>query len=159
MTTITVAKNDAGQLQGLTAEDERGWRKFWDMVGGLEQGEFFSFDVWFPRNPKLHKLHFAVIGAVLDAQDRFLKPEALRAWLYVGAGYCELVPGPDGMTVAIPRSVKYSEIDDADFKKVHDSMMEFLAGEYCRAHLWPRLSEEASAELLGLLLSQFEREP
>lgn len=156
MTQITVAKDDAGRMVGLTAEDQRAWSKFWDMVGAMEQGEFCTVDVWFPRNPKLHRFHFALIGGLFDAQDRFLRVEALRAWLYVGAGYCEFLPGPDGLTVAIPKSIKWSEVDDEDFKRVHQAMMEFLAGDYCRAHLWPRMSEPDSAELLSLLIEQFE---
>lgn len=159
MTTIAVAKNDAGQLQGLTDNDQRAWLRFWNQIEELDQGEFFTIDYWFPRNPKLHRLHFVIINAFFDAQERFSDAEALRGWLYVGAGHCDFHPGPDGQTVAIPRSIKWSKVDDVDFQRIHDAMIGFIRGEYARAHLWPHLSAETTYELVELLLSQFERQP
>jgi hypothetical protein len=157
MTTITVTKDDTGQLAGLTDQDQRAWRRFRKLIGKLECGEFFSFDYWFPRNPALHRLHFKIINTLFDAQEQFNDPDALRGWLYVGAGYCDFYPGPKGRMVAIPRSVKYSKIDDADFEALHRKVVDFMRDDHARAFLWPHLSPQQTYDTVDVLLSQFER--
>lgn len=159
MTQIAIAKNDAGALEGLTPEDHKAWLKLWTEIEGLGAGEFLTLEYWFPRNPKLHRLHFEIIGRLFDCQERFATPKGLRGWLYVGAGHCELVPGLDGQTVAIPKSIAWSEIDDVDFQRVHVAMIEFIRGEHCRRVLWPRLQDEITWELVEVFLEQFERRP
>jgi len=157
MTTICVVKDDRGELDGLTEQDRRAWRRFWKKIKQLEVGEFFSFDHWFPRNPALHKLHFKVVGTLFDAQERFDDADALRGWLYVGAGYCDFYPGTDGEIVAIPRSVKWSKIDDADFEALHRKVIAFMREHRCRRFLWPHLSDAHAYETIEILLQEFER--
>lgn len=156
MTTVCVAKDDTGKLVGLTEQDHRAWRRFRKLIAKLECGEFFSFDYWFPRNPKLHRLHFKVIGSLFDAQEKFAEPDALRGWLYVGAKYCDFYPGADGELVAIPRSVKYSKIDDADFEFLHSRVLDFMRSEHARGFLWPHLSIADTWQTVEVILSEFE---
>lgn len=157
MTTICVVKDDRGELDGLTDQDRRAWRRFTKKTKELEIGEFFSFDHWFPRNAALHKLHFKVVGTLFDAQEQFADPDALRGWLYVGAGYCDFLPGPTGRMVAIPKSVKWSKIDDADFEALHRKVVDFVRSEHARGFLWPHLDEAKTYETVEILLQEFER--
>jgi hypothetical protein len=156
MTTIAVAKDEDGKLTGLTDKDERAWRRFRKLIAKLEAGEFFTFDYWFPRNPKLHRLHFKVIGTLFDAQEQFNDADALRGWLYVGAGYCDFYPGAKGRMVAIPRSVKWSKIDDADFSDLHKKVVDFIRSEHCAKFLWPHLEYEKQCDMVDTLLREFE---
>lgn len=159
VTTICVAKDDTGKLVGLTDQDHRAWRRFTKMTDGLGCGEFFSIDYWFPRNPALHKLHFKIVGTLFDAQETFENVDQLRAWLYVGAGYCDVVPDGKGGVVAIPKSIKWSKIDDAEFEsKVHRPMLDFIRGEHARGFLWPRLTPTETYDIVDILLSQFGSE-
>lgn len=155
MTTICVAKDDTGTLVGLTDQDHRSWKRFRKSIAKLEAGEFFSFDYWFPRNPRLHRLHFKVIGTLFDAQEQFAEPDTLRGWLYVGAGYCDFYPGPSGKMVAIPRSVKWSKIDDADFEALHGKVVDFMRSDHCHRFLWPHLDGAHSYETVDILLQEF----
>ena len=157
MSTITVVKDDRGKLAGLTDKDQRAWSRFRKMVDGLGLGEFFSIEYWFPRNPALHRLHFKVIGMLFDAQEQFADPDALRGWLYVGAGECTYYPGPKGRMVAIPRSVKWSRMDDEDFAALHGKVLAFIRSEHCRKFLWPHLSDAQAAEIVEAVLEEFER--
>lgn len=158
MATICVAKADDGKLVGLTEKDQRAWARFKRKLNELVEGEFFSIDYWFPRNPKLHRLHFKIIGTLFDAQEQFADPDALRGWLYVGAGECDFYPGPKGKMVAIPRSVKWSKLDDEDFHALHGRVVDFMRSEHCRAFLWPHLEPAVAAETVDTLLAEFERE-
>jgi hypothetical protein len=158
MTTIAIVKDDRGELVGLTDKDHRAWLRFRKKIRALELGEFFSFDYWFPRNPKLHRLHFKVVGTLFDAQEQFADPDALRGWLYVGAGYCDFFPGPKGRMVAIPRSVKWSKIDDADFSDLHRKVVDFMREEHAQRFLWPHLDPDQASQTVEAILYEFERE-
>src|SRR3546814_10317190 len=50
------------------------------------------FEHRFPRSPKFHRLHFAMLGAIFDNQEQFPTLDDLRYWLEVGAGHCNFVP-------------------------------------------------------------------
>lgn len=156
MTQITVTKRDDGKLGGFTERDERAYAKFRASLTELEVGELFTVSVWFPRNPKLHKLHFALIKALYEQQEQFEDMDGLRKWLYVGAGYADFLPGPKGRMVAIPKSISYDKIDDADFSDLHRKVADFMRTEHCLRFLWPQIDAAKACETIDELLAGFE---
>lgn len=157
MTTIHVTRDNTGKLVGLGEKDKKAYAAFVKRVHELETGEVYTLDVWFPRNPKLHGLHFAMLSAVFDAQEQFATPDQLRAWLQVGAGHCEFVPGPTGKMVAIPKSIAHHKLDDVEFSEHHEKVKEFLRSPYAKQFLWPHLPESEQDEMVESILTQFER--
>lgn len=156
MATITVMKDETGRLVGFSEKDKRAYAKFRKAVDELEPGECYTLSVWFPRNPKLHKLHFAVINALFERQEQFEDPEPLRKWLYVGAEHADFLPGPKCKMVAIPRSVAYHEIDDADFSDLHVAVLAFMRSQYCQRFLFSHLTEHQASEIVEGVLREFE---
>lgn len=156
MSQITVVKENDGKVRGFTEADQRAYAKYRAQLDALEVGELFGYSVWFPRNPKLHKLHFAVIKAVFEAQEQFSDPSELRKWLYVGAGYCDFLPGPKGRMVAVPKSIAYDKIDDADFSELHRKVIDFLRDQHSQAFLWGHLTVDQRWEMVETLLTEFE---
>jgi hypothetical protein len=156
VTTITLVRRDDGKLGGASEKDQRAYRRFRDQVDGLEPGGLFTLDVWFPRQGWLHRKHFAMLAQVYDMQEQFQDPDALRMWLQVGAGHCEFVPGPTGKMVAIPKSIRYSAMDDADFEEHCRKVREFLRSDHARRFLYPHLPEQQSADMIDALLADFE---
>lgn len=157
MTTITVTKTDAGRLDGITEKDRKAYARFKKKLAEMELGELFTLDFWFPRNPKLHGLHFAMIAAIYDAQEQFADSEQLRMWLQVGAGHCDFVPGPTGRMVAIPKSINWRTLDDAEFQAHHEAVKDFMRSAHARRFLWPHLADEQSEEMVETILEGFER--
>lgn len=156
MTTMTVVKTEDGKLGGFSEADQRAYAKFTKSIKELEIGELFTLSTWFPRNPKLHKLHFAVVKALFDGQEQFADLNDLRKWLYVGAGYCDFLPGPKGRMVAIPKSIAFDKIDDSDFYELHRKVIDFARSEHAQRFLWPHLSSEQTLEIVETLLGAFE---
>jgi len=154
MTTIVITKRDDGKLGGFTPADQRAYARFKQSIDALEVGELFQLSTWFPRNPTLHKTHFVIIGRLFDAQEQFTDPDRLRAWLYVGAGFCDYAPGRDGVMVAIPRSVRYDKMDDAEFYELHRNMLDFLRGEHAQRFLWPYLRLEQTWETVEMIVGR-----
>jgi len=156
MATITITKHGDGKIHGATEKDRKAYARFSSRIRDLEPGELFTLDCWFPRNPKLHGLHFAMLATIFDAQEQFADPDQLRTWLQVGAGHCEFVPGPTGRMVAIPKSISFRSIDDADFQAHHEAVKDFLRTDHARRFLWPHLDDEQTAEMVDAILSGFE---
>jgi hypothetical protein len=156
MTTITVTKVEGGRLDGFSQKDKRAYSKFRKAIEELGLGELFTLSVWFARNPKLHRLHFAVINALFEQQEQFDDQETLRKWLYVGAGHADFLPGPKGKMVAIPKSVAYDKIDDADFSELHAKVLDFMRTHHCQSFLWPHLEESKRSLIIEMILKEFE---
>lgn len=155
MTTITVMRGEDGKLTGFSEKDKRAYGRFKKAVEALEIGECYTLSTWFPRNPKFHRLHFALIKGLFEIQEQFDDPDHLRKWLYVGAGYAEFLPGPKGKMVAIPKSIAFEKIDDAAFSELHDKVIDFMRTEYCQRFMWPHLEESKRASMVELVIDEF----
>ena len=157
MSTITVTKDATGKLCGATERDSVAYGRFKSRIDKLEPGEMLTISCWFPRNSALHKLHFALLSAFFEQQEQFSDLEQFRAWVSVGAGHAEFVPGPKGRMVALPKSISFRALDDADFQNYHNKVTEFLRTPYASQFLWPHLSGPEQAAMVDSILAQFER--
>jgi hypothetical protein len=156
MTTITLTKDENGRPVGLGEKDKKAYAKFRKALEALQSGEIYTLDYWFPRNPKLHGLHFVMIGAIFDQQGQFEDPDSFRKWLYVGAGYADFYPGPKGRMVAIAKSINWRAIDDADFGDIHDKAIAFARSPHATNFLWPHLTPEQQSEMITKVLEDFD---
>lgn len=157
MTTLTVTRGDDGKLRGLSAPDERAYRRFVHELGNLAAGDVVSFSYYFPRSGPFHRRHFAILGALFDMQERFEDPEHLRKWLEVGAGHFFMVADEHGEVIKIPDSIAYHRLDDVEFSRHHDECVKFIRSDHARRFLWPHLSAEQTYETVETLLLSFER--
>lgn len=157
MSTITLTKNDQGKLEGWSPKDARAYRKFLRTLQGLSVGDFCTVEFWFPRDSALHRKHFKLLKTVFDQQERFEDLHEMRMWLQVGAGHCIFVPGAGGEMIAIPRSINFKTIDDAEFYEHHEKVKAFLRSDHAQAFLWPHLSAGTRVANVELILEGFER--
>lgn len=155
MSSLVVFKGDDGKLHGYGETGARAWAKFCRRVAGLAVGDTLGFSWREPRSPRHHAFFFAWIGALADRQEQFETAEKLRLWLTVGAGYCDFAPGPDGCTVAIPQSIAFEKLDEADFDDLHRKAVAFLWTDQARAFLWPHLSDRVTFEMVEQLRMEF----
>nr|WP_255532596.1 DUF1367 family protein [Polynucleobacter sp. UK-Kesae-W10] len=88
-------------------------------------------------------------------QEQFADIEALRAWLTVGAGECEFVPGPKGRMVAMPRSIKWAKLDQVEFESLSSKVDAFLWSAHATRFLWPHLSDQQAHEMIESLDREF----
>ncbi|MEJ2897580.1 hypothetical protein [Bordetella avium] len=155
MAKIALRVDERGKLAGLTPFDDRAYSRFKKKLGLLRPGDTISFEHRFPRSPKFHRLHFALLGAIFDNQDQFVSPEDLRKWVEVGAGHCRFVPGPKGRLVALPLSISYESLDDAEFYDHHIKVVEFLRSQAATRFLWPDVDDSAALAGIEAILAGF----
>lgn len=158
MSTILVTKDDTGKIVGASEKDRKAYARFKKWLEGIEPGEIFTLDVWFPRHGKFHRLHFAMLAAIYDAQEQFDDPEQLRMWAQVGAGHVKFVPGPTGRMVALPESIAWSKMGDEQFSRHHEAVKAFLRTPAATRFLWPQTGDDEAADGMNRILEEFERQ-
>jgi hypothetical protein len=153
---VVVVKGEDGKLTGFGEKGARAWNKFRARVEAMAIGETLEF-IWHePRSGPHHRLFFAQLGALFDRQEQFEDVDTLRAWLTVGAGYADFVPGPKGRMVALPQSIAWHKLDEADFGDLHLKVNAFLRTVHAARFLWPHIDDAKAAESVEALLAEFE---
>lgn len=156
MPTVTLTKGDAGKLVGVSDRDQRSYGKFLTRARELTPRESLRLSWKEPRSGPYHRRHFLMITALFDAQEQFDDDTAFRKWLEVGAGYCKYVPGPDGRMVALPDSIDYDTLDQAQFEPIHEAVFRFARSERARRFLWGHLPDQHSMDMVDAVLREFE---
>lgn len=155
MADVWVCRGEDGKLRGWGAKGERAFAKFLRAVQQLGEGELMRFGFRLPRSGPYHRRFFAILGALHGAQEQFEDEDELRLWLQVGAGHCLFVPGPTGRMVAIPKSIDYVSLDQAEFEQVVDSVIRFVRSDHAQAFLWPHLGRDARSRMVDAVLAEF----
>jgi hypothetical protein len=153
---VVIVKDDTGKLRGLGEKGERAYSRFRSHVERMEPGETIGFKWEKPRSPRFHRMFFGMLGTLFDQQEQFADLDQLRAWLTVGAGYCEFVPGPSGRMVALPKSIAWSKMEDNEFRELVNEVWAFLRSEHGQRFLWPHLSADKQAEAVESVLMGWE---
>ena len=60
--------------------------------------------------------------------------------------------------MAIPKSIAWSKLDEADFETHHNAVLEFVRSDHFQRFLWPHMSPAQAHDLVESIFSQFERE-
>ena len=149
MSALVVRKDETGKLVGIGEKGARAWAKFRRQVDAMQVGDTLGFEWRAPRCPVHHRRFFAQLHNLFDAQERFEDVDRLRAWLTVGAGYCDFVPGPDHQLVALPRSINWERMDEAEFSELHVAVCRFLYTAEARRFLWPHLTEFQTFDIVN----------
>lgn len=156
MAEVLLVKGEDGKLQGWGEAGARTWHRFMAAVKDLAVGELIRFVYRVPRSPGFHRMHFLMLRAVFEGQEQFDDDEKFRKWCEVGAGHCDILPGPMGRMVAIPRSISYEALDDEEFRDVHDKVKDFLRSPYATRFLWSHLDDRAQMAMIATLLHGFD---
>ena len=144
MSSVVLYRAPDGKLAGMGDKGQRQYAKFKRAIDAMLIGDTMQFDYRLPRSPNHHRLFFCKVRDLLDRQTTFEHEDDLRAWLCVGAGYCHFLPGTDGQMVAIPQSLNWASLEEADFLEVHRRVDAFMWEARARRILWPHLGDERS---------------
>lgn len=157
MSDLVITKGDDGRLKGLGDACERAYAKWRRAVEELQPGETLRFQWWAPRSRKHHGLFFGKLTSLHSMQEQFDGVDRLRQWLTVGAGYAEFAPGPTGRMVALPQSIAWHRLDEAEFSELHAKVDQFLWTDHARRFLWPHLTDAQSYAMVETLMREFDR--
>lgn len=157
MSRLVITKGEDGKLCGLDPAGQRAYGRFKAAVAALRPGETLGFTFRLPRSPKHHAFFFLKLQRLLERTEAFTELDKLRAWLTMGAGYADFVPGMDGQPNAIPRSLEFDSMDEADFAELHRAVDAFLWTLHAQAVLWPALDANQRWACMESFFGEFER--
>lgn len=154
MPTVTLHIGENGKLEGLSERDRKAYSKFRQRLETLGDGSvLFSWTE--PRSGPYHRRFFAMVNRLLESQEQFQDADHLLMWLKVGAGFCDLVPGPRGKPVAIAKSIAWDKLDQAEFEPIAADIWKFLRSTYATRFLWPMLEDDQAIGAVESLLAEF----
>jgi hypothetical protein len=143
-------------IDGLSEQDQKSWRRFWNRIVKLGSGEILQIDTWIPRHGGFHRRHMKIESSVFQAQERIKTFEQFRYWLKLGAGFVNWMPGPKGGVVPVPRTISFKECDEDTMRAFHQDSIEFLKSAHACKYLWPALSPIAAGQAMDAVLSRFD---
>lgn len=157
MSKVVITKDSQGKLAGLDPAGQRAYAKFKRAVIAMAPGQTMGFSFWLPRCPEHHAFFFVKVNKLLERTEAFDDATKLRHWLTIGAGYCDFVPGLDGKPNAIPKSLDFESMDEADFCGLQLAIDQFLWTAHAQAVLWPELSSQRRWECMESFMESFRR--
>lgn len=156
MSKVTIIKDELGKLRGLDPAGQRAYAKWRKLVLELPVGQTLSFTYRMARSPAHHRLFFAKLQSLLSRTEEFSSLDNLRYWVVMGAGYADFVPGLDGKPNAIPRSIDFDSLDEADFCELHRAVDQFLWTARAQQTLWPALDAERRYRCMESFMEEFQ---
>lgn len=156
MSDLVIFKDESGKLAGMGEKGRRAWDKFRKLVEGLAVGETLKFSYCLPRSPKHHRYLFKKLTGLFERQELFADFDRLLDWLKVGAGHCDLLPGPAGIPVAIPLSINWEKLEEQGFIEFHRALNDFLWRLDAQASLWPHLDVDRRYQCIEVWHRDFQ---
>lgn len=145
-----------GVVDGLGERGRKQWRRLWNGLLRLEPGEMVEIKTHQQRLGWYHRKHMALETAVFESQERFDNFEGFRDWLKVGAGFVTWYPGPRGGVFPVPRSIRYSQIEQAEMEQFHADAVEFLRSDHAGKTLWRHLDAPRRIDMIEGVLARFD---
>jgi len=143
-----------GKLDGLSDKDKKAYARFKSRLASLGNSSIvFSWKE--PRSGQYHRRFFAMLNSLLESQEQFQDIEHLLAWVKVGAGHADLVPGPKGKPVALAKSINFETLDQVEFEHISSAIIAFLRSTHATRFLWPMLDDVAGSGMVEAVLNEF----
>jgi len=95
----------------------------------LKRGEYIV-EIKEERNPRFHRLAFALIKAMFDNQERFTNFEDFRRELKIMTGSYEDYIRHNGDVVLIPKSWSFAVMDDIEFHEIYNKLLTIAERRY-----------------------------
>ena len=152
-----------GVLDGVTDEDKRAWRRFWNRLNKLEVGEIVDFEAIFPRNGKFHRKFFALLNFAFDSWDpkRQRKSykgvpvqknfERFRKDIIIQAGFYEQTFNLDGAMKLEAKSISFAAMDDEEFEGVYSAVATVILQKVLVTYKGRAQLDEVMNQLIGFL--------
>lgn len=157
MSRCILKKDEMGKLRGIDEIQNRAFQRFRRVASAMAPGDTLSFSFWIPRSPGSHRFFFHKLNTLLDRTEAFDDAGKLRAWLLMGAGHCDFVPGLDGTPNAVPKSMDFESMDEAAFCELQRDIDQFLWTEHAQLVLWPAQSAQQRWNSMESFLGEFRR--
>ncbi|OAB82881.1 hypothetical protein A4G21_10320 [Brucella intermedia] len=99
-------------------------------LDGVAQGELVNIEIKQFRNTSRLRAYFAVLREVINACDLPYTKEKLHEIIKLQNGVIDPVTLPSGLTIAIPGSISFEKMSEAEFQSFFKKAEKWLAETY-----------------------------
>lgn len=86
-------------------------------------GEILRVRLYKDRNPRHHRLFFALLACIFANQEKYLSKEALRFAITVQAGWVDEIQLNGDRVALKPKSIAWAKMDQHEFKQFYDAAL------------------------------------
>lgn len=86
-------------------------------------GEIIRIKLFKDRNPRHHRLFFALLACIYANQDKYLSKEALRFAITVQAGWVDEIQLSGDRVALKPKSIAWARMDQHEFRDYYQAAM------------------------------------
>lgn len=99
-------------------------------LDGIAQGERVRVEIRQWRNLDRNRAYWAMLGDVVAATECALTPERLHDVIKLELKVVDLIRLPNGMTVALPGSIAFDKMEEAEFVAFFKAAEKWLSETY-----------------------------
>jgi hypothetical protein len=97
-----------------------------ETLARIQNGSYVTAEPKVPRNPKSHRLFFALMNLILHNQSYYKTLDQVIAVFKVACGHADLIVLKNGDHTWIPKSISYASMDDIEFSKFLDRAIDVV---------------------------------
>lgn len=94
-----------------------------DAIRKFPAGEIYEVEIKRPRNLKFHRKAFALMQLAYENQENYTEFDKFRRALVIEAGYFDDLRLLDGTTVREAKSLSFAKMDEDDFGKLYNALI------------------------------------
>jgi hypothetical protein len=116
-----------------------------EMLSAMKVGKQCHVEVHTPRNPSHHRMMFLLMKRIIDAGAWDGDDESLLTWLKYATGHVETKVDHNGQVHYTPKSIKFSSLDQAGFRKFFDRAVWMMCNRLTHEEDWEAVRDEIIA--------------
>ena len=89
-------------------------------------GEVVRVKLFKDRNPRHHRLWFALLRAIFKNQERYISQEALRFAITIQAGWVDEIRLSGDKVALKPKSIAWSKMDQHEFSEYYKAALQAI---------------------------------
>lgn len=97
-----------------------------ESIRQLKNGETVTANLRRPRNPRHHKLLFALLKIVYENQEAYPTTQELLSAIKMATGLFDTGKTVDGIPYAIPKSISFASMDQTSFAEWYDKALDVI---------------------------------
>ena len=104
-----------------------------ETLSKLPEGVTLRVQASQPRNARFHRFYWALLKKISDnlPEGVNLDVEALHDVVKMGAGFTRVIKIPPDTFYELPRSIKFTELDETGFREFMDRAVPFITTKLC----------------------------
>ena len=119
---VMAERREVNGLPALFATDPVGI----DTLREIGMGEMVRCQITRPRNVKHHRMFFALMQVVFQAQTHFATLEGMLDAIKIATGHFEEIKGLDGCLYIKPKSIAFANMGQDSFKEFYNKALDLI---------------------------------